>query len=234
MIGHICPSSSPFFDVVVPSALRTAACVRCAARAAHHRVRRPRAGTAGDVMKVKLCFNKRDSALLEFRNPSQARCALDHLQHCPLYDQALDVVISQKKYISLPRPGADDAGLAREYHDNTLHRFKQQGSRQFSYVRAPCEALHISNVPPQVGEQGLRDMLAPYGMRLCGGVLARRARAGHLFVTIPHPILCLPPPHQTIWSTFSPCLRFWPILCAQFMTMARVVVGSDGSDILCC
>ena len=55
-----------------------------------------------------------------------------------------------------------------------------------------------------------------------GRVVARRA----LFLTIPHSCLFLPPPHQTIWSTFSPCLRIWPILCTQFMTMARVVVGS--------
>ena len=33
---------------------------------------------------------------------------------------------------------------------------------------------------------------------------------------------------------FSPCLRIWPILCTQFMTMVRVVVGSSGCDILCC
>ena len=32
-------------------------------------------GTCGDVMKVKILFNKRDSALLEFRNPAQAKCA---------------------------------------------------------------------------------------------------------------------------------------------------------------
>ena len=56
-------------------------------------------------------------------------------------------------------------------------------------------------------------------------------RAWHLFLTIPHPCLSLPPPHQTIWSTFSPCLRIWPILCTQFLTMARVVVGSGGSDL---
>ena len=51
---------------------------------------------------------------------------------------------------------------------------------------------------------------------------------------IPHVCLFLPPSHQTIWSTFWPCPRIWPILCTQFMTMARVVVGSGGSDILCC
>ena len=48
-----------------------------------------------------------------------------------------------------------------------------------------------------------------------------------------HACFC-PPPHQTIWGTFSPCLRIRPILCTRFMTMARVVVGSGGCDILCC
>ena len=54
------------------------------------------------------------------------------------------------------------------------------------------------------------------------------------FFPIPHSCLFLPPHHQTIWSTFSPCRRIWPILCTQFMTMARVVVGSGRTDILCC
>ena len=71
-----------------------------------------------------------------------------------------------------------------------------------------------------------------------GGVLARQACARRLFF-LPFPTCACfcpppPPPHQTIWSTFSLCLRIWPILCTQFMMMARVVVGSGGSDILCC
>ena len=67
-----------------------------------------------------------------------------------------------------------------------------------------------------------------------GGALARRPRARHLFFGPFPTCACFTSPHQTIWSTFSPCLRIWPILCIQFMTMARVVVGSGGSDILCC
>ena len=47
---------------------------------------------------------------------------------------------------------------------------------------------------------------------------------GIFFLTISHPCLVLPPAQQIIWSAFLPCLRIWP-------TMARVVVGSGGSDI---
>ena len=79
-------------------------------------------------------------------------------------------------------------------------------------------------------EQGVFPCLF-FSLRTSGGALARQAS---FFFPIPHSCLFLPPPHQTIWSTFSPCLRIWPILCTQLMTMARVVVGSGGSDILCC
>ena len=73
-----------------------------------------------------------------------------------------------------------------------------------------------------------------YGSRLFwGSVSVPGVRRASFFLTIPHLCLFLPPPHQTIWSTFSLCLRTWPILCTQFMTMARVVVGSGGSDIWC-
>ena len=58
--------------------------------------------------------------------------------------------------------------------------------------------------------------------------------AGHLFLTITHLCLFLPPLRQTIWRIFSPCLRIWPVLCTHLLMMARVVMGSGGSDILCC
>ena len=62
------------------------------------------------------------------------------------------------------------------------------------------------------------------------GVLARRASFFYHSPRVP----VFAPPHQKIWSTFLQCLRIWPILCTQFLMMARVVVGSGGSDILCC
>ena len=72
-------------------------------------------------------------------------------------------------------------------------------------------------------------------------VLGSRARpggsisaAGIFFFYHPPPVPVFAPPHQTISSTFLQCLRIWPILCTQFMMMARVVVGSGGSDMLCC
>ena len=50
----------------------------------------------------------------------------------------------------------------------------------------------------------------------------------HLYGQTQNPMPVFAPPHQTIWSTFSPCLRIWPILCTQFMMMASLVVEVVG------
>ena len=63
-----------------------------------------------------------------------------------------------------------------------------------------------------------------------GGVLVHRARAGHPFFdhSPPVPVFAPTSPNNLEY------LLAGPILCTQFMMMARVVVGSGESDILCC
>ena len=67
-----------------------------------------------------------------------------------------------------------------------------------------------------------------------GSIFAPGARQAFFFFNHSPPMPGFAPPPQTIWRTFSLCPRIWPIPCTRFMAMARVVVGSDGSDILCC
>ena len=66
-----------------------------------------------------------------------------------------------------------------------------------------------------------------------GSISAPGAHRASFFDHSP-PVPVFAPPHRTIGSTFSSCLRISPVLCTQFMIMARVGVGSGGSDILCC
>ena len=101
---------------------------------------------------------------------------------------------------------------------------RQDGNKPLTFSGAPVLGTGKESGTPKFGQDGY-----------IGRALARGARTGDFFFfTIPHPCLFLPPPHQTIWSTFLPCLRIWPILCTHDLTMARVVVGSGGTDILCC
>ena len=94
-------------------------------------------------------------------------------------------------------------------HNTMLYSMCLAGDRVFFFegtVEGPGQAT---------GEQG--------GVSVC--------RASFFAHSPPVPVFA--PPHQTIWSTFSLCLRIWPILCTEFMTMARVV-GSGGRDSLRC
>ena len=84
-------------------------------------------------------------------------------------------------------------------------------------------------VAPQVHGAKVAEYLCP-PLTYLWGVLARPAS----FFDHSPPVPLFSPRHQTIRSTFSPRLRSWPILCTQFRMMARVVVGSGESGILCC
>ena len=81
---------------------------------------------------------------------------------------------------------------------------------------------HLS--PSLTSVRGLGGRISVLGTR----------RAYLFFFNHSPPVPVFAPHHQTIWCTFSLCLRIWPILCTQFMAMAMVVVGSGGCDISCC
>lgn len=103
-------------------------------------------GTAGDVMKVKKLFRKRDMALLEFRDSSQAWAALTNLNRCPLLGKVLQVSWSHHPY--LMAAGGEDDGLTQDFSNSDMHRFRKPESRNFDHIRPPGDTLHIScNIP---------------------------------------------------------------------------------------
>jgi hypothetical protein len=51
-------------------------------------------GVYGDVMRVKIMFNKRDTALIQFATPQQAQVAQQYLNHLPLYEKEILVTVS--------------------------------------------------------------------------------------------------------------------------------------------
>nr|WMV69962.1 polypyrimidine tract-binding protein 1/2 [Euglena gracilis]BDX17178.1 polypyrimidine tract-binding protein C [Euglena gracilis] len=122
-------------------------------------------GTCGDVMKVKILFNKRDSALLEFRNSSQAATAREMMQGCPISGRQLHIVPSSKDSINISRADNQEADLSRDFTHCGSHRFRDENSPQFQYIRPPCEILHVSNIPPNIDEEALMDAFAPFGAR---------------------------------------------------------------------
>merc|ERR1711957_885858 len=69
-------------------------------------------GVYGDVMRVKILYNKRDTAMIQFNTPLQASAAAQNLNGCPLHGQSILVNSSKHTEIKLPREaGGDSANL---------------------------------------------------------------------------------------------------------------------------
>uniref|UniRef100_A0A671NZ44 Polypyrimidine tract-binding protein 1 n=1 Tax=Sinocyclocheilus anshuiensis TaxID=1608454 RepID=A0A671NZ44_9TELE len=95
-------------------------------------------GVYGDVMRVKILFNKKENALVQMSDGTQAQLAMSHLNGQKLYGKAL----------RLPREGHEDQGLTKDYSNSPLHRFKKPGSKNYSNIFPPSSTLHLSNIPP--------------------------------------------------------------------------------------
>jgi hnRNP-L/PTB/hephaestus splicing factor len=120
-------------------------------------------GVYGDVLRVKILFNKKDSALVNFSNAQQATTALQNLDRAKLWNKVIRVFPSKHLNVQMPKEGQPDSGLTKDYTNSPLHRFKKPGSKNFNNIFPPSTTLHLSNIPPNVQEQQLRDLFQQYG-----------------------------------------------------------------------
>lgn len=120
-------------------------------------------GVYGDVLRVKILFNKKDSALINFANAQQAATALGNLDRCKLWNKQIRVFPSKHVTVQMPKDGQPDSGLTKDFSNSPLHRFKKPGSKNFNNIFPPSQTLHLSNIPPNVQEQELRDLFSIYG-----------------------------------------------------------------------
>lgn len=120
-------------------------------------------GVYGDVMRVKILYNKKDNALIQYSEPQQAQLALTHLDKVKWHDRMIRVAPSKHTNVQMPKEGQPDAGLTRDYAHSTLHRFKKPGSKNYLNIYPPCATLHLSNIPNSVSEDKLKEMFADAG-----------------------------------------------------------------------
>lgn len=120
-------------------------------------------GVYGDVLRVKILFNKKDSALINFSNCQQANTALMNLDRCKLWSKQVRVFPSKHSTVQMPKDGQPDSGLTKDFSSSPLHRFKKPGSKNFNNIFPPSQTLHLSNIPPSVQEQEIRDLFGAYG-----------------------------------------------------------------------
>ncbi|XP_012988589.1 polypyrimidine tract-binding protein 2b isoform X5 [Esox lucius] len=125
-------------------------------------------GVYGDAQRVKILYNKKDSALIQMSDGNQAQLAMSHLNGQKMYGKIIRVTLSKHQTVQLPREGLDDQGLTKDFTNSPLHRFKKPGSKNFQNIFPPSATLHLSNVPfgldrDDVTEEDLRLLFSNAG-----------------------------------------------------------------------
>ncbi|KAM4707857.1 polypyrimidine tract-binding protein 3 isoform 3-T5 [Discoglossus pictus] len=120
-------------------------------------------GVYGDVHRVKILFNKKENALVQMADATQAQLAMSHLNGQRLHSRVLRITLSKHQAVQLPREGHEDQGLTKDYTNSPLHRFKKPGSKNFQNIFPPSATLHLSNIPPSVTDEDLKGLFADAG-----------------------------------------------------------------------
>uniref|UniRef100_A0A8C5DGD5 RRM domain-containing protein n=1 Tax=Gouania willdenowi TaxID=441366 RepID=A0A8C5DGD5_GOUWI len=109
-------------------------------------------GVYGDVQRVKILYNKKDSALIQLSDGNQAQLAMSHLNGQKVFGKVMRVTLSKHQTVALPREGLDDQLLTKDFSGSPLHRFKKPGSKNFQNIFPPSATLHLDGI----GEEDLR------------------------------------------------------------------------------
>ncbi|XP_035165976.1 polypyrimidine tract-binding protein 3 [Oxyura jamaicensis] len=120
-------------------------------------------GVYGDVHRVKIMFKKKENALVQMADANQAQLAISNLNGQRLYGRVLHTTLSKHQTVQLPREGQEDQGLTKDYSNSPLHRFKKPGSKNFHNIFPPSATLHLSNIPPSVSVDDLKNLFAGTG-----------------------------------------------------------------------
>lgn len=121
-------------------------------------------GVYGDVTRVKILYNKKDTALVQMADPRGAQLAIMHLDRLKLYGKQMKVSASKHSEVQMPKEGSgSDSGLTKEYINSPLHRFKKPGSKNYANIYPPSETLHLSNIPPGMSEEDMMQTFTENG-----------------------------------------------------------------------
>lgn len=125
-------------------------------------------GVYGDVLRVKILYNKKDSALIQMAEASQAHLAIQHLDKLKLFGKQMRVMPSKHQVVQMPKEGQPDTGLTKDYTNSPLHRFKKRGSKNYQNIYPPSSTLHLSNIPATISEEEIKHLFESNGFTVKG------------------------------------------------------------------
>jgi len=120
-------------------------------------------GVYGDVQRVKILFNKKDQALIQFNDGMQAQTALQYLDKIKAWGKQLKIYTSKNNTVSMPKDSHYGSDLTKDYSTSTLHRFRNPNSKNHQNIYPPSNTLHLSNIPEKVDENDLKELFNEYG-----------------------------------------------------------------------
>ncbi|GLH14920.1 Uncharacterized protein GBIM_19346, partial [Gryllus bimaculatus] len=123
-------------------------------------------GVYGDVQRVKILYNKKDSALIQMAEPHQAHLAMTHMDKLRVFGKQIRVMPSKHQTVQLPKEGQPDAGLTKDFTNSALHRFKKPGSKNYQNIYPPSATLHLSNIPPSISEEEIKEAFTKNGFHV--------------------------------------------------------------------
>lgn len=139
------------------------------------------------MQRVKILYNKKDSALVQLAEPHQAHLgklyipvkqilynivhiiiycvcvAITHMDKLRVFGKNIRVMLSKHQSVQMPKEGQPDAGLTKDYSQSPLHRFKKPGSKNYQNIYPPSSTLHLSNIPATVNEDDIKEAFTKNG-----------------------------------------------------------------------
>ena len=120
-------------------------------------------GVYGDVLRVKILYNKKETCLIQFRDANQAGLAMGYLNNVEFYGSTLNIQKSKHPEVSLRRSDTEDKSeLTRDYSRSNLHRFKILDSKNARNIAAPNPVLHVSSLHSGITEQELVEVFSQH------------------------------------------------------------------------
>jgi len=122
-------------------------------------------GVYGDVVRVKILFNKKDTAMIQFAEAQMADTARQFLDKLPLHGKVLSVSTSKHSRVVMPKEDgvSEKNELTKDFTHSPLHRYKKAGSKNCGNIFKPSSTLHLSNIADGVTENDLVNLFKRHG-----------------------------------------------------------------------
>jgi hnRNP-L/PTB/hephaestus splicing factor len=122
-------------------------------------------GMYGNVLKVKILFNKPEKAFIEFQSIPQAEMARSNLNNCNLLGNTIFVDFAKKGTVvdvSLLKKEPNNNYMG-DFSNSSEHRYKYVGSKNHSNISPPSKVLHLSNLPNDKDEYFFTELFKECG-----------------------------------------------------------------------